>query len=227
MLARLLTLFLTLLTLGESTLNGYVSRMNLGGCLFLVNREYTIGSDYEPEDLIMPNVRRSSSAVKMRSEAAQALEKMFAAAKEEGGFSLIAISGYRSYGTQSAIFERKVRSVGRKKALLYVAPPGASEHQLGLAMDLGCNKNTGLTGSFGDTPEGKWVAENCWRFGFIIRYKEEWTDITGYAYEPWHIRYVGAEHARAIYEADIPFEYYVEQLRQAQYALMTQEDEAI
>lgn len=227
MLARLLTLFLTLLTLGESTLNGYVSRMNLGGCLFLANREYTIGSDYEPEDLIMPNVRRSSSAVKMRSEAAQALEEMFAAAKEEGGFSLIAISGYRSYGTQSAIFERKVRSVGRKKALLYVAPPGASEHQLGLAMDLGCDKNTGLTGSFGDTPEGKWVVENCWRFGFIIRYKEEWTDITGYAYEPWHIRYVGAEHARAIYEADIPFEYYVEQLRQAQYALMTQEDEAI
>ena len=110
--------------------------------------------------------------------------------------------------------------MGKTKALLLVAPPGASEHQLGLAMDLGSKKNTSLTESFFDTAEGKWVAENCHRFGFIIRYKEEWTDITGYAYEPWHVRYVGPEHAARIHELDIPFETYVAQLRQARYALL-------
>ena len=76
-----------------------------------------------------------------------------------------------------------------------------------------------LTPSFGKTEEGIWVAENCWRFGFIIRYREEWTEVTGYSYEPWHIRYVGEEHAGRIYECDIPLEYYVMQLKEAQFAL--------
>ena len=68
------------------------------------------------------------------------------------------------------------------------------------------------------------MRENCHRFGFIIRYKEEWTEITGYADEPWHVRYVGAEHAKRIYEMDIPLEYYVEMLRQAQYEQLTNEE---
>ena len=117
-----------------------------------------------------------------------------------------------------SIYERKIKNAGKKAASLLVAPPGASEHQLGLAMDLGCKKNTSLTESFVNTEEGKWVAENCWRFGYIIRYKEEWTDVTGYAYEPWHVRYVGKEHAERIYQLDIPLEYYVAQLREAQFA---------
>ena len=131
----------------------------------------------------------------------------------------MAVSGYRSYSTQNAIFDRKVRSVGKKQAMLLVAPPGCSEHQLGLAMDIGAFRNHSLTPSFGKTDEGIWVAENCWRFGFIIRYREEWTEVTGYSYEPWHIRYVGEEHAGRIYECDIPLEYYVMQLKEAQFAL--------
>ncbi len=218
MAAKLLALLMMLLSLGQQNVDAYVNQMNLGGNLFLVNREYTVSSDYVPNDLVKPDVPMTNNDIKMRAEAAAALEDMFSAAKDEAGYTLVAVSGYRSYGQQSAIYERKIKNAGKKAAALLVAPPGASEHQLGLAMDLGCKKNTSLTESFVNTPEGQWVAENCWRFGFIIRYKEEWTDITGYAYEPWHVRYVGREHAERIYQLDIPFEYYVAQLREAQFA---------
>ncbi len=225
MAAKLISLLLLLLSLGQDTLNAYVDEMNLGGNLFLVNREYMLSSDYVPQDLVKPNVQANNNNIKMRAEAAAALEEMFQAAKTEEGYTLVAISGYRSYGKQSTIFSNKVSKVGKTKAMLLVAPPGASEHQLGLAMDLGSKKNTSLTESFFDTPEGKWVADNCHRFGFIIRYKEEWTDITGYAYEPWHVRYVGKEHAVRIYELNIPLETYIAQLRQARYALLTESEE--
>ena len=220
MLQRLLSLFMLLLALGENTVNSYVDEMNLGGYLFLVNRDFAISSTYEPRDLVMPDVKKTSNSVKMRKDAAEALEKLFAAAKTEENYTLVAVSGYRSYRTQSNIFARKVNNVGTRAAMLLVAPPGTSEHQLGLAMDIGCQGEMGLESSFGRTPEGKWVAENCHRFGFIIRYKEEWTDITGYAYESWHLRYVGVEHATRIHELDIPLEYYIEEVRNVQFALL-------
>ena len=220
MLAKLLSLLLMLISLGQSAVDGYVNEMNLGGKLFLVNREFSLSSDYKPDDLAVPKVIGTGEHVMMRREAAEALEKMFAAAKEEKGFVLYAISGFRSYGKQNMIHSRKVSQVGEKAASRISAPPGCSEHQLGLAMDLGCKEALHLTEKFGTTPEGQWVAANCHRFGFIIRYKAEWEDVTGYAYEPWHIRYVGAEHAKRIQALDIPFETYVAQLRQARLALM-------
>ena len=223
MLIKLISLLLTLLSLGQSAVEGYVSEMSLGGRLFLVNREYSIGKSYVPNDLVKPDVDCLYSDITLRAEAARALEELFRAAKEEAGFDLTAVSGYRSYGKQQAIHQNKVDQVGQKKALRVSAPAGCSEHQLGLAMDIGRKKSPGLNESFGATPEGEWVAENCHRFGFIIRYKAEWEEITGYAYEPWHIRYVGREHAERIFELDIPFEYYIRQLRQAQYALLDEE----
>ena len=96
-----------------------------------------------------------------------------------------------------------------------MALPGASEHQLGLAMDVGRRSNHKLKASFGNSPEGKWLAENCYRFGFILRYKAEWEETTGYGYEPWHIRYVGKEHALRIQELNIPFEDYIALVRAA------------
>ncbi|MBQ4073713.1 MAG: M15 family metallopeptidase [Clostridia bacterium] len=225
MAAKLFALLMMLINLGLGTVNQYVEEMNLGGNLFLVNRDFPVSSDYVPQDLVKPDVAMTASNIKMREEAAHALEDMFRAAKDEKGYNLVAISGYRSYGQQTSIFNRKVKNVGRKAAMLLVAPPGTSEHQLGLAMDLGCKRNTSLTESFGKTEEGQWVAENCHRFGYIIRYKEEWTDITGYAFEPWHVRYVGVEHAARIHELDIPLEYYIAQLREAQYALIAAEME--
>lgn len=223
MLTRLLGLFLALLQLGSGALNAYGDEMDLGGRLFLVNRDYVLSADYVPDDLVKPDVRASSSAVLMRREAARALEEMFAAAREKG-LSLVAVSGYRSYMTQKNIFARKVSNVGKAKALLYVAPPGTSEHQLGLAMDLGTVKSQSLNASFGSTREGQWVNEHCHEYGFIIRYREEWTEITGYAFEPWHVRYVGRFHARFIHEADVPLEYYVGELRNALYAGLNGEE---
>ena len=220
MIGKLLALLMTLISLTQGTVNAYVDQMSLGGYLFLVNRDFAITSDYVPGDLVKPNVRKTNSDITLRADAARALEDMFAAAREEMGYELVAVSGYRSYGQQASIHERKVKAVGKAAALRVSAPAGCSEHQLGLAMDIGTRKNTSLTESFGSTPEGIWVAENAHRFGFIIRYKAEWEEITGYAYEPWHIRYVGVEHAERIYELDIPFEYYIAQLREAQWALL-------
>lgn len=225
MLAKLLSLLLMLMNLGQSAVDGYVNEINLGGKLFLVNRTYSLSADYKPQDLTEPKVLGSGAHTLMRREAAQALEKMFDAALKEKGYALYAVSGFRSYGKQNMIHAKKVSQVGKKEALRVSAPPGCSEHQLGLAMDLGCKEALHLTESFGSRPEGIWVAENCHRFGFIIRYKAEWEDITGYAYEPWHIRYVGVEHATRIHELDIPLEVYTEQLRQARFALMTQREE--
>ncbi|MDO4483163.1 MAG: M15 family metallopeptidase [Clostridia bacterium] len=142
---------------------------------------------------------------------------MFAACKKEIGITLTSVSGYRSYSTQTNIYKKKLSKVKTKeKADEYVARPGASEHQLALAMDVGQkDSKAGLTGSFGKTKGGKWLAKNCYRFGFILRYQEGWEDITGYEYEPWHVRYVGKENALKIQEQDIPFETWMLYQREA------------
>ena len=214
MLKRILSLILIFLSLGQESVRQMEDQLSLGGNLFLVNKEYMIGADYVPDDLVMPDVKKSSSAVLMLKEAAQALEEMFAAAKEEK-ITLVAVSGYRSYQTQRAIYNRRRKAAGKAHVERFVAVPGASEHQLGLAMDVSRSKTAGLKASFGKTKEGIWLAENCYRFGFILRYRQEWEDVTGYGYEPWHIRYVGKEHALRIRELDVPLEEYVEALRLA------------
>ncbi len=189
--------------------------LSLGGDLFLINREHRISRTYEPEDLVRPDVQTRKKSLQdrilMRGTAAGALERMFAAALIEKGYTLYATSGYRSYGIQQILFSDKVAEAGtREKAQRRVAPAGTSEHQLGLAMDLQSPSELNLNAAFGGTPEGKWVMENAHRFGFILRYKGEWSDVTGYSEEPWHVRYVGIAHASAIHELNIPLETYVE-----------------
>lgn len=213
MMTRLISLLLVLSSLGGSTLERYINEMSLGGNLFLVNRAMTVSSDYEPEDLVKPDVRCTYTNITLRKEAAEALEQMFQAAKAEQDHDLIAVSGYRSYGQQAAIYERKIESVGKKRAALLVAPPGASEHQLGLAQDILSENFRLLNSGFLDTAEGKWLYENCQRFGFIVRYKKEWSDVTGYSAEPWHFRYIGVQHAMAVTELNIPYETYANQVR--------------
>ena len=210
MIAQLTALLMALLTAFSVSLDTLAAQMAPEGYLMLVNRDYRLPAEYVPEDLVYPQVKHSSSAYQMRSDAAAALEELFAAAKEEAGLTLYAHSGYRSYATQRDIYQRKIRNTKNlEKARLLVADPGASEHLLGLAMDVKNKPNMTLNAAFGKTKE------NAWRFGFIIRYKAEWTDITTYAYEPWHVRYVGKEHAAILQELDIPLEYYVEMLRDA------------
>lgn len=184
------------------------------GVLRLVNRDEKITKNYAPVDLVKPDVpvnkKNQEDQVYMRPAAAKALEEMFAAAREEKGYVLLAVSGYRTYGEQQLIFNNKVAQVGSKeKAWKKVAPAGASEHQLGLAMDVLSENFRLLNSGFLDTEEGKWLYENCQRFGFIVRYKKEWTNITGYSAEPWHFRYLGVSHATAVSKMDIPYETYV------------------
>lgn len=213
-MTRALTLLLSLLTALSVSLDSLTADLSPEGYLMLVNRSYRLSEDYVPGDLVYPDVKHSSSAYQMRADASAALEELFAAAKEEAGLTLYAHSGYRSYATQKNIYERKVKNTKDSKAArLLVADPGASEHQLGLAMDVKNTPKAALNSAFGQTKEGIWLAENAWRFGFILRYKAEWTDTTTYAYEPWHIRYVGKTHAAALQELDIPLEDYVEGLR--------------
>lgn len=221
-LAALLAAMVAALSLGLDTL---AAQMAPEGYLMLVNPDYRLAADYVPPDLVYPDVKHSSSAYQMRREAAGALEELFAAAKEEAGLTLYAHSGYRSYGTQQAIYQSKVIN-GKNKAQMrkLVAEAGASEHQLGLAMDIKGTPNGALNAAFGKSKAGVWLAENADRFGYIIRYKAEWTEVTSYAYEPWHIRYVGKEHAALLRELDIPLEEYVEALRSAAFDEVTKGD---
>ncbi len=179
------------------------------GLLFLVNRTWQVSPDYIPE-LRMTNV--PGQVRRMRPDASAALEEMYAACLAETGKTLVAVSGYRDYDKQARLYQNKLKSVGNKveKADEYVARPGTSEHQLALAMDVGqANAKNNLMDSFGKTEGGVWVRENCWRFGFILRYGEAWESVTGYRYEPWHVRYVGKEAAAAIHETPMPLETYL------------------
>ncbi|NLM86336.1 MAG: M15 family metallopeptidase [Clostridiales bacterium] len=190
------------------------SILDLGRHLVLVNREHRISKTYIPQDLVLPRVATRKESLQeqilMTREAAQALEALFEAALMEEGHVLYAVSGYRSYGIQQILFNTKVQEVGsRERAQRRVALAGTSEHQLGLAIDLQAPSHLNLSQAFGDTEEGKWAGENAHRFGFILRYKTAWRDLTGISDEPWHFRYVGIAHATAMHQLDIPFETYV------------------
>ena len=212
-LGKMLSVVLTGAALLSGSKNAALPEKNINGDIFLVNRQHVISEQYVPDSLRKTQVHGMSQS--MREDAAAALEELFQAAQSEG-IRLSTVSGYRSYSKQSLIYSRKVGRTGSEaEADKLVARPGTSEHQLGLAMDLKATPTSNLSASFAKTKQGQWVAENAHRFGFIIRYKEEWTDITGYAYEPWHIRYVGKEHAAIIYEMDIPLETYIAALRAA------------
>ena len=180
--------------------------------LILVNKQNKAPT--VPVTLVKPDVTPTKPSVAeniyMRPEAARALEALFAGAAEDG-ITLYATSGFRSYATKKAIFDRKAAERGEQAANRSVAKPGYSEHQTGLAMDIEgeTTLGTGLTAAFGESPEGIWVAEHCHEYGFIIRYPEDKTSITGYIYEPWHIRYVGVEAATEITQLGVTFEEYI------------------
>ena len=212
-LEQLLSLALAGPMMISGSLTAVAPQNDVDGLLFLQNRQWRVSRYYEPET---QKAGVPGQLQDMRPDAAAALEEMFAACKEETGVTLKAVSGYRSYQRQATIYQNKLDRVGTKeKADQYVARPGASEHQLGLAMDVGQKSDdVNLTSSFGRTKGGKWVAANCWKYGFILRYQEDWEDVTGYAYEPWHVRYVGKENARLIHEADMPLETYLLLLRE-------------
>jgi zinc D-Ala-D-Ala carboxypeptidase len=154
--------------------------------------------EYVPQ-LAQPNVGLRLSAdvpeMQVSQQIKPALEQMFAAAKQDG-LSLIIASAYRSYKVQVSVYGNEVNRNGQQAADRESARPGYSEHQTGLAVDIGpASRQCEVEVCFGDLPEGKWLAANAYRYGFVIRYGQNNEPITGYSYEPWHLRYVGTELA--------------------------------
>jgi zinc D-Ala-D-Ala carboxypeptidase len=163
--------------------------------ILIANKQYPLPSTYSPGE---------------SKEAREAFNEMAAAAKLDG-FELIAFSTYRSYDYQTGLYERYVERDGSEAADRYSARPGYSEHQTGLAFDIGEVNNEQYYASekFGETEAGKWVAANAYRFGFIMRYPEGKEKITGYMHESWHFRYVGIDVAEEIYKKNISLEEYL------------------
>lgn len=179
--------------------------------ILLVNKEHSLSSNYVPSNLVVPNVPFVSDQEKMKSHAAYALEELFAQAVSEG-INLFASSGYRSYDYQQEVHQYYVNQYGEEYANQISAKPGESEHQTGLVMDVTSpSVDYQLIQEFGDTAAGSWVEEHADDYGFIIRYPEGKQSITGYQYEPWHLRYVGESHAQEIMSGNITLEEYLNQ----------------
>lgn len=159
--------------------------------------------DYAPDDLVVPRVASAYSPL-LRVEVARALEEMVSAAADDG-VGLKIQSSYRSYNLQLRIKAGSVARWGQVVSDARSARAGHSEHQTGLAVDLTSEGGRcTLEACFGETAEGQWLAENSWRFGFVLRYLEGTTKTTGYIYEPWHFRYVGLELAEEIWLQGYP-----------------------
>ena len=156
--------------------------------IMVANKTYSVPSSYNPG--------------KLTADCQAAFNEMQQSAAEDG-CELYISSGFRSYSLQKNLYERYCARDGKAAADRYSARPGNSEHQTGYAIDL----NT-ITYSFANTAEGKWVAENCYKYGFILRYPEDKESVTGYRYEPWHIRYVGIALATDIHNSGLCLEEY-------------------
>lgn len=158
--------------------------------------------NYAPSDLVMPNIATKGSQ-QLRSEAAKAAEEMFAAASAEG-VSLRVDSAYRSYDRQVSVYGSEVKAYGQATADTQSARPGHSEHQTGLVADFGAaSGKCSIADCFGDMTEGKWLASNSYKYGFIMRYTPTKQSVTGYRYEPWHFRYVGKELALEMHKTNV------------------------
>ncbi len=180
----------------------------------VVNKERHLSSSYKPSDLVKPNIdfmQSNESVMYLRKDAAKALEELCKAA-QSSGYKFYGVSGFRSYSLQVDVYKDNIAQYGNEEdANFYSAKPGESEHQLGLSMDVSTKEvNYQLVESLGDTPAGKWLEENCYKYGFIIRFPENKEKITGYSYEPWHIRYVGKDLAKIIHDNNLTLEEYFE-----------------
>lgn len=162
---------------------------------------------YAPGDLVTPNVplrvSKGDSEMRLRKEAATALEQMVKDAKKVN-IDLMLASGYRSYQLQVAVYNANVQKYGQAGADKQSARPGTSEHQTGLAADLEpTTRQCEIEACFADLPEGKWLVANGYKYGFLLRYPEGKQVVTGYQYEPWHIRYIGKDLAAELHKQNI------------------------
>lgn len=173
----------------------------------IVNKQHPLNPQtYLPADLRQPKVSQrvpGAEQMQMRAEAAAAIEAMFADAKT-AGLALQISTAFRGYNYQKGLYDGYVAKQGQEAADEQSARPGYSEHQTGFAADVRPTSGTCyLEACFGDTPEGKWVAANAYKYGFIIRYPQGKESITGYEYEPWHIRYIGKGLSNELHNKNI------------------------
>lgn len=204
----LLMAVILLLAAGMMAFKGGISRTadeSLGWNLMLVNSRYRIPDDYSVELI------RLSNGEQVDSRIYPDLQEMFDDARGDG-YSLFVRAGYRSEEDQEDLMEDKIEAYRQEgysqreaehEAEKWVAKPGTSEHELGLAVDINAEGQTDGNRLY------QWLAEHSWKYGFILRYPAEKEEITGIDYEPWHFRYVGKQAAKEIYEQDLCLEEYV------------------
>lgn len=189
--------------------NGQERTNTLDKTLMIVNKHYILDNDFEGFDLIKVNNKYAyyDKEYYMNKEAYENFEKMWQDAYLAGcDFGIY--SAYRSFVRQEYLYNSYVKMDGAEKADTYSARAGSSEHQTGLAVDL--KSRTKKTDYFETTREYDWLSKNSYKYGFILRYKEDTEYLTGYQFEPWHYRYCGVECAAYIYENNITYEEYYE-----------------
>ncbi len=167
------------------------------GLLVLVDKKHDLPNDYIPPDLVSLkryNITISKNYLKLRKIVIPDLLAMIKAARKDG-IEIVLSSTYRSYTYQKRLYNYYVRTEGKEKADRESAHPGHSQHQLGTAIDFGS-----ITDSFANTPQGRWLTANAWRYGFSLSYPKGQEKLTGYRYECWHYRYVGKSASRIIKE---------------------------
>lgn len=162
-----------------------------------------VPANYAPASLVYPEVAYVNRQP-MRPEVGEALVSMFRAGKAEAGLDFSVQSAYRSFESQTGVYNDDAARNGVAYADTDTARPGHSEHQTGLAVDISAvPAKCSLDACFAHTPQGEWLAANAWRFGFLLRYPADKVAITGFTFEPWHFRYVGVPLATQLKETSV------------------------
>lgn len=178
------------------------------GNLLLVNKDYPVHRDSTKKDIINLLAHQeltrgfgiNSGEMYLSKSIVQKFSEMIEAAKKDGVCDFLINSGFRDFAEQSALFEEMGAN--------YALPAGNSEHNLGLSLDVGSTQTR-----MSEAPEGKWMEKNVWRYGFILRYPKDKTEVTGIQFEPWHIRYVGLPHSAIMHKKNLVLEEYLDYLK--------------
>lgn len=173
------------------------------GNLILVNKYYKLPEDYEPDDLVQ--VSEVPGRGYLRKEVYEAYKALYEDASKLG-YNLSVVSAYRSYASQDSLYNSYLKVDPQEVVDTYSARPGHSEHQSGLCLDVSIPGYS--LDNFYKTEASKWLAENCYKYGFIIRYPDDKTEITGYQGEPWQLRYLGKETSEKVYRSGITYDEY-------------------
>ena len=217
------------------TVRKYVSEEDIRhGFMVLVNYQWKLPEDYAPRDMVVTNdliesgnragFAASKANMKLNATAFEQVEKMvYDACDQDGLKGFLLGSTFRDFSYQTILYRNKLsyyKGLGyrgqeaEEKAAFWVARPYTSEHHTGLAIDIPSRDHRNLNGAYGKTENGIWLEENAWKYGFVVRYAEEKSDITKVGYEPWHIRYVGKPHSEILKTRGWTLEEYIEYIRQ-------------